>query len=54
MGRYLYAVDTMARVVDEWAGIDEAMYVTGRTFMRSRDAGTSTTVRLARRGSIVL
>lgn len=54
MGRYLYAVDTMARVVDEWADIDEAMYVTGRTFMRSRDAGTTTTVRLARRGSIVL
>lgn len=54
MGRYLYAVDTMARVVDEWAGIDEAMYVTGRTFMRSRDGGTTTTVRLARRGSIVL
>lgn len=54
MGRYLYAVDTMARVVDEWAGIDEAMYVTGRTFTRSREGGTTTTVRLARRGSIVL
>lgn len=54
MGRYLYAADTMARVVDEWAGIDEAMYVTGRTFSRSREAGTGTSVRLARRGSIVL
>ena len=54
-GPVLYAVDTMARVVDEWAGIDEAMHVTGRTFMRSRKRtehhhdGAS-----ERRGSIVL
>ena len=54
MGRYLYAPDTMVQVLDEWGGLDEAMYVIGRTFSRSREGGTSTNVRLARRGSIVL
>jgi len=54
LGRYLYGIDTMAQVIDEVGGINEAMYVTGRSFSRSREHGTTTTVRLARRGSIAL
>lgn len=54
MGRYLYAIDTMAAVDDEVVGARGAWYVTRRTFMRSRDGGTTTRVRLVPEGAIVL
>lgn len=53
-GRYLYAVDTTANVVDEYTGVDETMFCTARTFMRSRGAGTSTRLRYVALNSLKL
>lgn len=50
----LYATDTIATVVNEPAGVDEDMYVVSRTFRRSREHGTTTELRLVKKGAIVL
>lgn len=54
LGRYLYAIDTIASVDDEPTGASGAWYVTRRTFSRSRTEGTRTRVRLVPRGAIQL
>ena len=50
----LYAVDTTAEVEDEVAEVGGRFYVTKRSFMKSRQAGTTTRVTLVPPGSIVL
>lgn len=53
-GRYLYAVDTMADYVDEYAEIDAPRYVISRTFTRSRESGTRTSLRLIQPNSLTI
>lgn len=53
-GRYLYAIDTMADVVDEYSEIDGPRYVIGRTFERTRDRGTRTQLKLIQPDSLTL
>lgn len=45
-GRYLYAINTVADVVDEYSDADGRRFVVSRTFERSRDRGTSTELKL--------
>jgi prophage tail gpP-like protein len=47
-----FDIDTVADVHDEVAGIDERMYVAGRTFEKSRRGGTHTRLELVRLNSI--
>ena len=54
LGRYLYAIDTMAAVVDEITGVEASWYITRRTFTKDRSGGTSTRVRLVPSGAIQL
>jgi prophage tail gpP-like protein len=54
LGHYLFAVDTMAAVEDEILGVSAAWYVTKRTFMKSRDQGSMTRLRLVPSGALVL
>jgi len=54
MGRYLYAIDTVANVIHEHSGLDDRRYITSRTFTRSRDAGTRTELRLIPLNSLAL
>lgn len=54
MGRYLYAIDTTASVIDEYSGVDDTRYVTSRTFERSREAGTRTLLHLVPLNSLTL
>lgn len=49
-----WAVDTMVRVDDDVAGLHEALWVVGRTFTRSRQAGTTTRLELVRAHSLEL
>jgi prophage tail gpP-like protein len=49
----LYAVDTIAHVVDEDTGIDDLFYVTSVTYTHSRDEGTRTELRLVPRGTFL-
>lgn len=51
---YLYAIDSIVTVEDEVAGVSGNWYVTKRTFTKTRDDGTQTTVRLVPPGSLVL
>jgi len=54
LGRYLYAIDTMATVLDEEAGVAEDMYVTRRAFTCSRAQGTLSEVSLMAKDSVLL
>jgi prophage tail gpP-like protein len=49
----VWAVDSTAQVLDEPIGVDGVFYTVGRTFAKDRKNGTSTSVRLYPRGSIV-
>ncbi len=53
-GRYLYAVDTIADVLDEYSEVYGPRYVTSRTFERSRERGTHTRLRLVQPNSLTL
>lgn len=53
-GRYLYAVNTMADILDEYSGIQDQRYVAGRTFERSNTGGTRTILRLLPENSLTL
>ncbi len=46
-------VDTVVQVSDEVAGVNERMYVLGRTFEKSRQGGTTTKLELVRLNSIM-
>ncbi len=50
----IFAVDTIASVIDDIEGIEGEYYIIGRTFERSEQAGPSTTLRLVPKDSIVL
>ncbi|MEQ8721044.1 MAG: hypothetical protein RID81_07190 [Sandaracinaceae bacterium] len=50
----LYAIDTIADVIDEPAGIRGRYYVIGRSFRRDRSQGTSTNLTLIPEGAIQL
>ncbi len=49
-----WTVDTTVDVEDDIAGIRERMYIIGRTFHKSRSAGTTTSLQLIRLHTIVL
>ncbi len=49
----IYAVDTMARVMDESTGIDGSYYVTSVSFERSRGGGTTSTLKLVPKGTLL-
>jgi len=53
-GRYLYAPNTVAEIVDEYSDIDERRFITQRTFMRTRDRGTHTELELIPLNSLTL
>ena len=48
----VWSVDTVVDVDDEVAGLKERMYVLGRTFAKSRQGGTTTSLELVRLNSI--
>ena len=50
----VYAIDTIASVAWDKAGLNEGRYVVSRTFTRSRSAGTHTQLQLVPKGSIAL
>lgn len=54
LGPYLYAIDSIVTVDDEVAGATGRWYVTKRTFIKSREQGTQTQLRLVPPGSLVL
>lgn len=54
LGRYLFAIDTIADLEDEVTGARGRWYVTKRTFSRSREHGTKTSLRLVPSGAIQL
>ena len=47
-----WTVDTIVEVNDEVAGLHKKLYVLGRTFVKSRDGGTTTQLELIRRNSL--
>lgn len=49
-----WTVDSVVDVRDEIAGLNERMYVLGRTFHKSRQGGTTTSLQLIRLNTIVL
>lgn len=51
-GRYLYAIDTIAYVLDEVADVEGLYYVTDRTFRKSEGSGTTTELQLVPKGAI--
>ena len=53
-GPYLYAVDTVAEVVDEAEAIDGLFWIASRTFRGSRQNGKTTKLRLLPVGALVL
>lgn len=53
-GQLLFATDTIVSVCDEVCGVTEDMYCVSRTFRRTREHGTTTELRLVRKGAIVL
>lgn len=53
-GRYLYAADATADVLDEVSEIDGPRYITSRSFARSRTGGTHTNLRLVPLNSLTL
>lgn len=53
-GEFIYAIDTVADVLDEAIGIEGLFYVTGRTFKGSRSMGARTRLRLIPLGAISL
>ena len=50
----VYAIDTVANVQYDAAGVDASMYVVRRTFQASQSAGTETSIDMVPKGSIVL
>lgn len=53
-GDYVFAIDTVADVLDEHIGVEGLFYVTARTFRGSRQNGRTTRLRLIPLGAIVL
>lgn len=52
-GFRIWTVDTTVKVVDEIAGLEETLYVLGRTFNKSRTGGTTTHLELIRLNTLV-
>ncbi len=50
---YLYAVDSTIAIVDEVTGVEGTFYITKRTFKKSREGGTSTSIRAVPLRSLV-
>lgn len=50
----IWAVDTVATVLDEICGVEGLMWVESRTFSKSRSSGTTTKLKLIPLGSLVL
>lgn len=53
-GDYLFAIDRVANVVDEIAGVEGNYYIVARTFKKTREQGTTADLELVPRGSIPL
>jgi prophage tail gpP-like protein len=53
-GPYLWAVDTIAEVVDEQQGVEGLYWIASRTFRGNRDIGRTTKLRLLPVGAVTL